>query len=278
MAPVMDHTDPAALVLVVAALAAAGAFAGLMAGLLGIGGGVVIVPALWYAEGVLGFAGPHRMHVAVGTSLAVIVVTSLTSMRAHWRLKAVDTAILRAYGPGVLAGVLAGTLVAALVKGAVLTAVFAAAALAVSLNMARGRPARKLGETLPGAAGSGALGLLTGVVSTMAGIGGGAMTVAILTLYSVPIHIAVGTASAVGAIVSVPGALGFVAIGWGQAGLPPASLGYVNLAALAAIAPMTRADGADRRTPRPPPAAALARAHLRRIPRHRRRAHAVDAV
>lgn len=233
----MGHT--LILAAVIAALAVAGAFAGLMAGLLGIGGGVVIVPALWYVEGALGFMGPHRMHMAVGTSLAVIVVTSLTSTRAHWRLGAVDTAILRIYGPGVLAGVFAGTFAAALVKGAVLTAVFAVAALAVSLNMARGRSARRFGDALPGAAGAAMLGFLTGIVSTMAGIGGGAMTVAILTLYAVPIRIAVGTAAAVGAIVSIPGTLGFMAIGWGQGGLPPGSLGYVNLAAFAVIAPLT---------------------------------------
>jgi uncharacterized membrane protein YfcA len=83
--------------------------------------------------------------------------------------------------------------------------------------------------------------LLTGVVSTMAGIGGGAMTVAILTLYATPIHLAVGTASAVGVLVALPGAIGFVAIGWGAAELPPLSLGYVNLAAFAVLAPVTAA-------------------------------------
>lgn len=230
-------------VLTVAALAAGlsviGAFAGLMAGLLGIGGGVVIVPALYYAEGLLGVAEAHRMHLAVGTSLAVIVVTATTSVTTHWRHKAVDTAILRTYAPGVLAGVLAGTVVAALVEGAVLTAVFAIAAIAVSLNMLRGNRAWRLGPAMPGRAGSGALGLLTGAVSTMAGIGGGAMTVAILTLYSTPIRIAVGTASAVGVLVSLPGAAGFVAIGWNMAELPPWSFGYVNLAAMAVLAPVT---------------------------------------
>lgn len=232
-------TDPSTLAVIIAALAAAGAFAGLMAGLLGIGGGVVIVPSLWYVEGILGVPEAHRMHIAVGTSLAVIVLTSLTSMRTHWKLGKVDTDILRVYGPGVLAGVLAGTVAAAFVAGSVLTAVFAVAALGVSVNMALGDRAGRLGDRLPRARWSAVLGFLTGSVSTMAGIGGGAMTVAILTLYSVPIHIAVGTSSAVGAIVSVPGALGFAGIGWGVEELPPASLGYVNLAGVAVIAPMT---------------------------------------
>ncbi len=229
--------DLAFLLAVLAALAAVGAFAGLIAGLLGIGGGIVIVPALWHVGVLFGVAEVHRMHVAVGTSLAVIVLTSLVSMRAHRRHGAVDGAILRAYGPGVLAGVLAGAAIAAVVSGAVLTAVFAVAALAVSINMALGDRARRLGTRLPGRAATTAFGLLTGSVSTLAGIGGGAMTVAILTLYSVPIHLAVGTSAAVGAIVSVPGAAGFAAIGWSATALPPLSLGYVNLAAFAAIAP-----------------------------------------
>lgn len=220
-------------------LAVIAAFAGLMAGLLGIGGGVVIVPALYYVEGFLSVADVHRMHLAVGTSLAVIMVTAVTSVATHWRHGAVDVGILKTYAPGVLVGVLAGTLIAAMVKGAVLTIVFAAAAIAVSLNMLRGNRAFRLGTTMPGQAGSGVLGLLTGGVSTMAGIGGGAMTVAILTLYSVPIHMAVGTASAVGVLVSLPGAVGFAMIGWNMAELPPFSLGYVNLAAFAVLAPVT---------------------------------------
>lgn len=222
-----------------AGLALIAAFAGLMAGLLGIGGGVVIVPALYYVEGFLGVADVHRMHLAVGTSLAVIMVTAVTSVATHWRHGAVDLGILKTYAPGVLVGVLAGTLIAAMVKGAVLTIVFASAAIAVSVNMLRGNRAFRLGTAMPGRAGSAALGLLTGGVSTMAGIGGGAMTVAILTLYSAPIHMAVGTASAVGVLVSLPGAVGFAMIGWNMAELPPFSLGYVNLAAFAVLAPVT---------------------------------------
>jgi uncharacterized membrane protein YfcA len=231
--------DVTTLGLIAAALGLTAAFAGLMAGLLGIGGGVIIVPALYYVEGLLGVPEAHRMHLAVGTSLAIIVVTSIASMGQHWRLKAVDKTLLKAYGPGVLIGVGIGAGLAAVVSGAVLTAVFAFCALVVAFNMATGQPAHKFGPALPGVAGSGALGLLTGVVSTLAGIGGGAMTVAILTLYSVPIHIAVGTASAVGILVSVPGALGFAGIGWAVTGLPPGSFGYVNLAALIVMAPLT---------------------------------------
>lgn len=231
--------DVTTLGLIAAALGLTAAFAGLMAGLLGIGGGVIIVPALYYVAGLLEVPEIHRMHLAVGTSLAIIVVTSIASMGQHWRLNAVDKTLLKAYGPGVLIGVGIGTALAAVVSGTVLTAVFAVCALVVAVNMATGQPAHKLGPALPGPGGAGALGLLTGVVSTLAGIGGGAMTVAILTLYSVPIHIAVGTASAVGILVSVPGALGFVGIGWTVADLPPGSFGYVNLAAIAVMAPLT---------------------------------------
>lgn len=231
--------DSIQIIFVVAALAGAAAFAGLMAGLLGIGGGVVMVPALFYAEGILGVPDVHRMHLAVGTSLAVIVVTSMASSVVHWRRHAVDRSVLRGYGPGVLAGVLAGTLIAAFVSGVVLSAVFAVAALAVAANMVSGEAWRRFGPAMPGARGSAALGFITGSVSTMAGIGGGAMTVAIMTLYSSRIHIAVGTAAVVGVLVSVPGALGFTLIGLHVDGLPRFSAGYVNLAAFAVMAPLT---------------------------------------
>jgi uncharacterized membrane protein YfcA len=233
----MEQTLP--LIAVFMALAGAGALAGLMAGLLGIGGGVVMVPALFYAGGVLGVADVHRMHLAVGTSLSIIVVTSVVSTVAHWRRNAVDREALRSYAPGVLAGVLTGTMVAAGVAGSVLTVVFAVCALAVAANMLRGDGFRTLGPKMPGPMGSALLGLITGVVSTMAGIGGGAMTVAILTLYSMRIHLAVGTAAVVGILVSVPGAIGFVLIGRGVAELLPWSFGYVNLAAFAVMAPLT---------------------------------------
>lgn len=231
--------DNLQIALLIAALAGAGALAGLMAGLLGIGGGVVMVPALFYAEGLLGVAEAHRMHLAVGTSLAVIVVTSLSSSFTHWRAGAVDRRVLATYGPGVLAGVVAGTLIAAVVSGVVLSAVFAVAALIVAANMVSGEAWKRFGPAMPGRAGSAALGLATGAISTMAGIGGGAMTVAIMTLYSARIHVAVGTAAVIGVLVSVPGALGFGVIGWGVADLPRFSLGYVNLAAFAVMAPLT---------------------------------------
>ncbi len=212
--------DAASLLPIIAGLIVIGAFAGLMAGLLGVGEAV-------------------RMHVAVGTSLAVIVVTSAFSFYAHWRLKAVDFSILRLYGPSVFAGVVIGAAVSGVVSGKVRTGVFAVFALAVAINMVAGRPNVTLGDRLPGPLATGGYGALTGAVSTMAGIGGGAMTIAMLTLYAVNIRRAVGTASAVGAIIALPGAMGFAIIGWGQAGLPPASLGYVNLAGVAVIAPVT---------------------------------------
>lgn len=232
-------TEPTTLALIAAALALTGVLAGISAGLLGIGGGIVMVPALYYMEGLLGVADGVRMHVAVGTSLSVIAVTAMTSVAAHWKAKAVDLDILKSYGPGVAAGVAAGTAISAVVSGAVLTAVFAAIAVLVAANMAAGEPRFTLGEKMPGGLGGAALGAVTGIVSTMAGIGGGAMTVSITTLHSLPIHRAVGTASAVGVIVALPGALGFAAIGWGQAELPPLSVGYVNLAGFAVLAPVT---------------------------------------
>lgn len=229
--------DPTTLGLIAAALVFTGAFSGLVAGLLGTGGGIILVPALFYTQGLLGIGDDLRMHMAVGTSLAIIVVTALASSTTHWRLGAVDLSILRSYGPGVVAGVVIGTGLASVVSGVVLGAVFATMAILVAINLAAGEPAYRLGKVLPGSAGRFAFGSVTGAVSTMAGIGGGAVTVAILTLFATPIHIAVGTASIVGVLVSVPGALGFAGIGWNVDSLPPYSAGYVNLVALLVMAP-----------------------------------------
>ncbi|MBT3792649.1 MAG: sulfite exporter TauE/SafE family protein [Rhodospirillales bacterium] len=222
--------DPTTLVLIAMALFCAGVLSGLVAGLLGTGGGIVLVPAYYFAQGFLDIDVAGRMHLAVGTSLAVIVVTAATSARTHWRIGAVNFSILQSYGPGILAGVAMGTALASVVSGTALAAVFASIAILVAGNLAAGEPRVTLGDTMPGPIGSFAFGSGTGAVSTMAGIGGGAVTVAILTVFSTPIHMAVGTASFVGLLVAIPGALGFVGIGWQTAGLPPFSVGYVNLA------------------------------------------------
>ncbi len=219
-----------------AVLGACGAVAGVVAGLLGVGGGIVIVPVLFEMLPLIGVPEPLRMHVAVGTSLAVIIPTSISSARAHYRRGAVDTGILRTLAPSVLAGVIAGTLLAAFVAGAVLTAVFATVALLVAANMLLRPEGARLANNLPGPGGQSALGLSIGGVSVIMGIGGGTVGVPLLSLFNVPIHRAVATASVLGLIISVPGTLGFVLSGWSQTALADGYLGYVLLPGAAIIA------------------------------------------
>jgi len=218
-------------------LLAAGAVAGLTAGLLGVGGGIVIVPVLWHLFASLGIDEAVRMHVAVGTSLATIIATSASSVRAHHKRGAVDFDLLKSWGPWIFLGVIAGTAIAGHVRGPVLTAVFATVAAIVSLHMGFGRPEWRLAENLPTGAPKGLLAACIGAVSAMMGIGGGTLSVPILSLFGYPIHRAVGTAAAIGFIIGIPGALGFIWSGWGVQNLPPFSLGYISLIGFILILP-----------------------------------------
>jgi uncharacterized membrane protein YfcA len=229
----------APLLTMVAALLAAGVAAGLLAGLLGVGGGIVVVPVLFHLFSLLGYPEDVRMHVAVGTSLATIIPTSISSARAHANRGAVDAKLLRALGPAVFVGTLAGAAVAGLVRGDVLSAIFAAVALAVAANMAFGMEGVALRDGLPEGWRKLAIGGLIGGISAMMGIGGGSLSVPVLSACRYPIRKAVGTAAAIGLIIAVPGALGFVATGWAINGRPPGSLGYVNLIGFALIVPTT---------------------------------------
>ena len=229
--------DTSFLVSAVIALSAAGAVGGIISGLLGVGGGIVIVPVLFEIFGLLGIDPSVRMHLAVGTSLATIIPTSITSARAHAKRGSVDRGILLKLAPPVFVGVIIGTLIAGPLKGQVLTAVFATAALVVSIYMGFSRDNWRLAEQLPGGFGLGAIGSSIGTVSVLMGIGGGTLGVPTMTLFNVPIHRAVGTAAALGLVVSLPGAIGFVIGGWGHPNLPPFSAGYVNLLASALLLP-----------------------------------------
>ena len=223
------------------ALPLVGVAAGLIAGLLGVGGGIVVVPVLYHVFTGLGIDETVRMHVAVGTSLATIIATSTSSWRSHARKGAVDTALLRSWGPFVLAGVAVGSVLAGWARGPVLTGLFATVAFVVAVHMAFGKAEWRLGQRLPTGAAKAALAATIGAVSAMMGIGGGTLSVPVLTLFGTPIHRAVGTASAIGLIIGVPGTVGFALSGWGADGLPPFSLGYVNLLGVALILPASMA-------------------------------------
>ncbi len=213
----------------------AGAAAGLAAGLLGVGGGLVVVPVLAWSFARLGFDPGQIMHLALGTSLAVIVPTAVSSLRAHHRRGAVRWDLFRALGPGVAAGALAGAGLAHLFSTQALKVFFGLFELAVAVQMGLDLRPRG-GRALPGAPALAAAGGGIGVLSALAGIGGGTLTVPFLAWCRVPVHQAVATSAACGLPIAAAGALGFIATGWARPGLPAWSAGYVHLPALAAVA------------------------------------------
>ncbi len=227
--------------LLVLALLFTGAIAGLMAGLLGVGGGIVIVPVLYHLFSSLEVDQALRMHLAIGTSLAVIVPTSLISARAHHARNSLDLALLRSIGPWVMFGAFVGGWLASLIDGTVLTGLFALIALLVAVNMALERAPSRWHNGLPKGAARGTLGALVGTLSALMGIGGGTIGVPILTACGYPIRRAVGTASGLGVLIGLPGVVGFLIAGADLTGRLPGSLGYVNLIGFALIVPMTLA-------------------------------------
>lgn len=214
-------------------LMAIGAVAGVVGGLLGVGGGIVLVPAFFYAFQHLGYGGPQLMQVCVATSLATIVVTSLKSVSGHNRKGAVDWAILKSWGPFLVVGAAAGVLVATHLASATLQGVFGVLAGLAGLYMAFGRDSWRLGATMPGQPEAGVFAGAVGFLSAMMGIGGGTFGVPLMTLYSQPIHRAVGTASGFGMLIAVPSVIGFLMMHVAEA--PPYTLGAVSLPAFAVV-------------------------------------------
>lgn len=222
-----------------AAMLATGCVAGFMAGLFGIGGGIIIVPVLEFTLGKLGVDPAIRMHVAVATSLAIIIPTSLSSARAHHQRQAVDMAIVKRWALFILGGALAGAWIASQVHSRVLAMVFASFALLVALKMIVLPKSHNVTDGVPQAALVAIIPTTIGCLSSMMGIGGGTFSVIALTLFNQPIHRAVGTAALLGLFISLPGTMGFMVAGWNDARLPPGSLGYVSLLGFALIAPVT---------------------------------------
>jgi uncharacterized protein len=220
-------------------LIGAGVVAGLLAGLFGIGGGAVLVPVFFQTYGLLGIDESVRMHLSVGTSLAIIIPTSMRSFAAHYKKGAVDMALLKAFVLPVLAGVMIASFVAASISSVGLRAIFAAIATAVAMKMFFDRPSWRLGADLPGRVGTAIAGMFIGLISALMGIGGGVLNNSFMTLYSRPIHQAVATSAGVGVLISIPGMIGYVWAGWGAAGLPPFSTGFINWVTVALIIPVT---------------------------------------
>ena len=221
----------------IAVLAAAGLVTGILAGLLGIGGGGILVPILYEVFGAVGVDDNVRMHVSVGTALAVIIPTSIRSFRAHHARGAVDMSVLKSMAVAVAVGVLVGIGIASVVDGSVLKIVYVVSALAMAINLTFGGDRWRLGTELPGNPARAGVGGAIGLVSTLIGIGGGVYVTAFMTLYGRPIHQAVATAAGFGPIIAIPAALGYVWAGWGADGLPAGSVGYVSILGALLIMP-----------------------------------------
>jgi len=215
-------------------LAGMGAIAGVLAGLLGIGGGIVIVPVLALVLTGQGASPDVVMQVAIGTSLATIVTTALSSIRAHQKRKAIDWQVFRRITPGVMLGAVVGAIIADLIPGVTLRTLFGFFMLFVATQMALDRtPAPH--RQLPDRGGMLVAGTLIGTVASMMGIGGGSMSVPFLTWCNMHVRNAVATSAAIGLPIAVAGAISFTVTGWGRTDLPPWSIGYVNLPAYAGI-------------------------------------------
>ena len=213
---------------------ALGAFAGILAGLLGVGGGLVIVPVLTFIFTALHFPERHILHLALGTSLASIMFTSVSSFRAHHRRGAVDWLVVRRITLGIMAGTFGGSWVAAQLSTRFLKGFFVVFLYYVATQMLlniKPKPHRQL----PGRTGMFSVGSLIGGVSSLVGIGGGSMSVPFLVWCNVAIHRAIGTSAAIGFPIALAGAVGYVVNGL-SAPLPPYSLGFVYLPALIGIA------------------------------------------
>jgi uncharacterized membrane protein YfcA len=227
----------AILVPMVVLLLIIGAATGVIAGLLGVGGGIVLVPAFFYLFTTLGFGGSHLMQVCIGTSAATIVVTSARSVMAHNKKGAVDWDLLRAWAVWLVLGSMVGVVVASVLHTRALQAVFGVLAMLAGLYMAFGRADWRLGDRMPGQPLRAVQAVLLSFFSTLMGIGGGTFGVPLMSLYGTPIHRAVATASGFGILISVPSLIGFLLLDVADA--PPFSIGAVNLPAFAIIIPMT---------------------------------------
>lgn len=223
----------------IAGLIGAGLFAGFIGGLFGIGGGVVVVPALYFVFTALGVDESVRMHLAVGTSLSTIISTSWRSLQAHTKAGAVDFDVLKSWAPWITTGALLGAALAGVSNTFVLLLVFGGGLLAIAAQMGLARPNWRVFNDLPTGAPRALIAGGIGLFSAMMGIGGGALGVTVMTLCGRPIHRAVATASGFGAAIALPAALGYIVAGWAREGLPPWSFGFVSLPGFVALAVLT---------------------------------------
>ncbi len=231
--------DTVLLVQMLALLMGIGAVAGVLAGLLGVGGGIVLVAAFYYAFQTLGYDSPHLMQICLATSLATIVVTSVRSVLSHNTRGVVDWELLKTWAPGIVLGAVLGVVVAAQLRSETLLAIFGALGVTVGLYMAFGRPHWRLGDAMPTGLARAVFSPIVGFLSVLMGIGGGSFGAPLMTLYGKPIHQAVATAAGFGVLIAVPSVIAFLFVPVDPATRPPLTIGAVNLVAFAVVIAMT---------------------------------------
>lgn len=231
--------DPALLLTLVPLLLVIGAIAGVLAGLLGVGGGIVLVPAFFYTFTALGFGGPVVMQICLATSLATIIVTSMRSVLSHNRKGAVDWDVLRGWAPGIVIGAVIGVLVASNLRSVVLQGIFGFLGVFIGLYLAFGKASWRLADDMPVGPVRAVLSGMIGFLSVLMGIGGGSFAVPTMTLYGRPIHKAVATAAGFGVLIALPSVIAFLFVPIPSEFRPPFTVGAVNLPAFLIVICMT---------------------------------------
>lgn len=225
------------LILLAPILVAAGGLSGFLAGVFGVGGGTVVVPVLYAVFVMLGVPDELRMPLCAGTSLALIIPTSIASFTSHRKTEAVNFDLLRLWSVPIIAGVIGGTVLARYAPAAVFKIVFVLVALLTAVRLILRDQLPTLGQDVPRHLRL-PYGLTIGLSASLIGIGGGILSNMIMTFHGRAIHESIATSAGVGVMVSIPGALGYVVAGWDRMGLlPPFSAGFVSIAALLALMP-----------------------------------------
>jgi len=221
-------------------IVAAGVLVGILAGLFGIGGGAIIVPVLYEVFRVLGVPEEIRIQACIGTSLAIIVPTTVRSYLGHKKKGSVIPEVVRIWALPAIAGVAIGSVTASFAPAFVFKVAFLVFVSFIAIRMLFGGERWKLGDQLPGRGMLAIYGLITGLFSSLVGVSGGAISNAVLTLYGRPMHQAVGTSAGVGVPITIAGTIGYMLAGWPHmAQLPPFSVGYVSLVGLVLMAPVS---------------------------------------
>lgn len=223
-------------ILLTVLLVAAGGLSGFLAGVFGVGGGTVVVPVLYEAFALLGVPDELRMPLCAGTSLALIIPTSIASFTSHCKAKAVNFDLLRLWSAPIIVGVIGGTVLARYAPPAVFKTAFVLIALLTAIRLILRDQLPTLGEDVPRRLRL-PYGLTIGLSASLIGIGGGILSNMIMTFHGRAIHESVATSAGVGVMVSIPGALGYMLAGWDRMDLPPFSVGFVSIAAVLALMP-----------------------------------------